>query len=342
MTGAPGISSPAVDRPTPPPQPDDGPGGADYPHARVIRHGPLWADGRERNNAYRYFVYEPADPVPASAPVVLFLHGWQAYRPDMYGAWMAHVARKGYVVVWSQYDRNLIGVWQWARNAMLTWIDALDRLATPGRGFRVRPERDEGGRVRTAIVGHSAGAYLAAILAAKAPGSAGCPVPAAIVALQPARKGWIPGADLSRIDPATKVLLVVGDADYISRFETAVAIWNDIAHISPANKAFLLVQSDDRGDPPLIANHYFPNCDGYRDTACIDARDYFVTFKLSVAALNCAFRGRDCAIAFGHGCPAQVDMGRWSDGVAVTPMICLDPSVDGSRLALRPRAAIRR
>jgi len=313
--------------PSPPKQPLGGPGGADYPHAGVARRGPFWPAGRERNNAFRYFIYEPTDPVLAQAPVVLFLHGWQAYRPDIYGAWMEHVARKGYVVVWVQYDHNVIGVWRWATNAMITWMDALSWLERRAPQSGVKPERDSAGHIKTAIVGHSVGAYLAVILAAKA---ACCrmdlPIPSTLVSIQPARRRWIPGADPSRIDARTKIVLVVGDADYVSRFDTAVAIWKGIGHIPAENKVFLLVQSDDRGVPPQIANHYFPNCDGYLDTAAVDARDYYVTFKLTVAALNCAFKSKDCEYAFRAGAE-QVDMGRWSDGVPVMPLINVDPAM---------------
>lgn len=322
--------------PSPPGQPASGPGGADYPHGQSLRSGPFWAGERRRNNALRYFIYEPADPAPRDAPVVLFLHGWQAYRPDMYGAWMRHMARKGYLVVWAQYDHNMIGVLWWRRNAAAAWRDALARLARPDA--RVAPERHPSGEIKTAMVGHSAGAYLSFMLAAQAAaGEAGFPRPAAIVAVEPGWRRWIPGADLSRIPPETKMLLVVGDADTISRFDTALTLWKYTPQVPRANKAFLLVRSDDRGQPAQIANHFFPNCDGYRDTADVDARDYYVTFRLSVAALNCVFRDRDCQIAFGNEGAGPVDMGSWSDGVPVTPMLNLDPERDAARLTLRPR-----
>src|SRR5262249_19842189 len=133
------------------------------------------------------------------------------------------------------------------------------------------------------------------------------------------------------------LLLVVGDADYISRFETAVEIWRQTSQIGAADKAFLLVRSDDHGWPQQIANHFFPDCDGYRDTAAVDARDFCVTFKLTVAALNCGFHGLDCASAFGHGSLEQVGMGSWSDGVPMKPMLNIDPLRDSSLLVLRPR-----
>lgn len=272
--------------------------------------------------------------------MVLFLHGWQAYRPDMYGAWMTHMARKGHLVVWAQYDHNVIGVLRWAANAAAAWQDALARLTRPDA--RVAAERHANGDVKTVFVGHSAGAYLGFVLTARAAsGAAAFAPPSAIVAIEPGWRRWIPGADLSRIPADTKMLLVVGDDDRISRFDTAVALWKRTPQVPLASKTFLLVQSDDRGEPRQLANHFFPNCDGYRDTAAVDARDYNVTFRLSVAVLNCVFRGNDCDVAFGSEGTGPVDMGAWSDGVPVKPMLRLDPDREATRLKLRPRSRTR-
>ena len=68
--------------PSAPPQPGTGPGGSHYPHAAVTRHGPYWANGHYRNANYEYVIYTPAKPAPEVAPVVLFIHGWLAYRID--------------------------------------------------------------------------------------------------------------------------------------------------------------------------------------------------------------------------------------------------------------------
>jgi hypothetical protein len=57
-----------------------------------------------------------------------------------------------------------------------------------------------------------------------------------------------------------------------------------------------------------------------------------VTYKLSVAALYCALNGKYCDYAFGngpqndYGATTQTDMGIWSDGTPVTPMLLVaDP-----------------
>ncbi len=232
------------------------------------------------------------------------------------------------MVVWVQYqDSFLTPSWLFARNAIITWKDALKRLET--EMFHVRPEKDSEGNYETAIVGHSAGGYLGAIIAAKAVKRwKEIPVPHALVAVEPGGSGVIPKARFEKIDPDTKVIIIVGDEDDIVCKSTAVSIWNEISQIPDENKEFLLVQSDYHGSPEQIANHYFPNTSGYKDTAAVDARDFYVTYKLSVGALECVFRDTDCEYALGNGSFEQVDMGQWSDGQPVNSLVWVeDPNV---------------
>ncbi|MBI4589323.1 MAG: alpha/beta fold hydrolase [Candidatus Rokubacteria bacterium] len=304
--------------PSPPAQPPTGPGGSNYSHTAIAINGPYWAEGHNRDNDYRYYIYEPAQPAPAAAPVVLFLHGWLAYTPITYMEWTNHIVRKGYIVVWVRYDAGLRPPWTFLDHAMVTWKDALQRLIT-WQGH-VQPARDSQGNIQTAIVGHSAGGYLATLLAARAAlPSNGLPQPHAVVPIEPGGFSAIPPENLAAIDPATKMVVVVGEEDTVVCTRTAVAIWNATPQL--LDRDFLLVQSDTRGSPAQIANHFFPTTTGKRDTAAVDARDFYVTFKLSVGALNCVFLGTDCQYAFGKGAPEQIDMGTWSDGIPVKPMI---------------------
>ena len=72
--------------PTPPPQPTEGPGGSAYIHARV-------ATTRLGAGTSEVYLFEPADPAPRSAPVVVFVHGWAGMDPNYYGSWLTHNIR---------------------------------------------------------------------------------------------------------------------------------------------------------------------------------------------------------------------------------------------------------
>ncbi len=150
------------------------------------------------------------------------------------------------------------------------------------------------------------------------------PVPYAIVAVEPGPLGIIPWGLFNHIAPSTRVVIAVGDEDDLICSSTAVRLWNKIFYIPDENKDFLLVLSDYHGFPKLVSNHYFPNTSGHGDESAVDARDFYVTFKLSVGALNCVFKGNQCEYAFGNGSEEQVYMGEWSDGQPVEPLVWID------------------
>ena len=317
------------DSPSPPPQPTVGPGGNEYVHGAVTTNGPYWAAGHSGNDNYLYYIYEPAQPTPVEAPAVFFLHGWKGTEPRSYGAWIEHIVKKGYVVVWGQYQAGSVTLpWLFPGYAISAWRDALERLNT--EPSHVRVEKDYKDSYKTAIVGHSAGGYLSVILAAMAGKTEnGIPRPYAVVAIEPGGLGIIPHSDFSQIDKDTYVIIVVGNNDDVVCKSTAVFVWNEIASIYENDKDFLLVRSDSHGSPTMIADHYFPTTLGFfQDAQGLDAFDFFVTFKLSVGALNCSFKRSDCEYALGHGSSEQVDMGKWSDGRPLAPMVWVeDPNL---------------
>jgi pimeloyl-ACP methyl ester carboxylesterase len=236
--------------------------------------------------------------------------------------WMEHLVQKGYIVVWGRYDAGLTLPSSFAQKALITWKDALLRIHLWGGRNHVKSWQ-RAGETFTAMVGHSAGGYLSAVLAAKAAEqNSGVPKPKAIVAIEPGGRKIIPGANFDLIPTETKFLIVLGDEDKVVCKSTGVYLWNVCGQVADDNKDFLVARSDQYGFPGQIADHKFPTTAGFR--ASIDARDFFITYKLTVAALNCAFGNMDCEIAFGNGSFSQLFMGRWSDGTLMKPMDWVD------------------
>lgn len=315
-------SSGWADLPSPPDQPQFGPGGSNYDHANMAISGPFYANGPGNIDNYEYYIYEPDDPMPKEAPVVFFLHGWMAYKPEIYMGWIEHITRKGYIVIWGRYDAGFTLPASFAAKAMITWKNALLRLHLWGGRNHVLPLQ-QAGETLTALVGHSAGGYLSAVLAANAAEqNSEVPIPKAIVAIEPGGEKILPGANFSLIPTDTKLLIVLGDEDKTVCESTGVYLWNICGQIADDNKDFLVVRSDQYGFPQQIADHKFPATEGFR--AGIDARDFYITYKLTVAALNCTFSNTDCEIAFGNGSFNQIFMGRWSDGTPMAPMDWVD------------------
>ena len=235
--------------PQPPPQPSSGPGGADYRHAKVVKK--VYGTGDEQ-----YWIFTPASPTPKSAPLIVFNHGWSATNPKFYGAWIDHIVRRGNIVIFPRYQADLrTPTKEFTPNAMKAVKEAIRRLRSTRT---VQPELD-----KFAIVGHSVGGILTANMAALAH-SWGFPEPKAILSVQPGNS-WkksqriaIPIEDLSQIPSTALLICVVGDTDRIVRDIDAKRIFYETPQISLTHKDFVILMSDNHGDPPLRGSHYAP------------------------------------------------------------------------------------
>ncbi|HZP66760.1 MAG TPA: alpha/beta hydrolase [Rudaea sp.] len=320
------VTGHAADAPHPPSQPMHGPGSAEYLHARV--------DARELPGGARGgWLFTPADPVPARAPVVVFCHGWGALEPKGYRAWIDHIVRRGNIVIWPNYQDSLrVRGEDFLPNAVAGVHAGLDELAS-GRE-RIAPDLE-----RVAVVGHSAGGLLSAELAVVA-AREHLPAFRAVMPVQPGdgsrdgrRRATIPSVDFAPMPASTLLLVVVGADDHFAYETLGLHIYDSAKQIPATNKNVLELETDVHGSPTLIANHFAPAApvDSHlpvRDHALfaefahagvVDALDWYGTWKLFDALSDAAFYGRERDVALGGG-PAQLSMGTWSDGVPVTPM----------------------
>lgn len=338
-----------VAAPSPPGQPVSGPGGSDTRFSSLTKRS--FGSG-----AASYWIFSPSTPIPPSAPVVVFLHGWSAMDPNIYGAWIEHIVRHdGAVVVYPEYQDSLTDPTPaFLPNVMLAVKDAFARLQSGEIG--IRPVKGQ-----IAFVGHSEGGLLSANLAAVAAAN-GIPEPAAIMCVEPG-KSWGPRIaatkveDLSRVPQSTLLLTVVGDRDMIARDTDAIKIFNQSTAVPAANKGYVIMQSDNHGLPPLTANHFAPvavmqivpeqsaaaggqdsrvgaqtgplrerlqsrsvNAGGSSGRRFVNAYGYCGIWKLFDALTDAAFYGTHRDYALGGG-PNMVNMGTWSDGVPVKPLL---------------------
>jgi acetyl esterase/lipase len=234
----------------PPGQPASGPGGKEAAHAEVVAtlHG---AGPRA------YWLFEPAKPMPAQAPLIVFNHGWGAMDPRTYQAWIDHIVERGDVVIYPLYQDSLATpVKDFTQNAIAATEDAIRLLETePGH---VKPQLD-----KFAIVGHSMGGAISANMAALGKRE-NLPSPSAVMCVEPgktwAKAAWaaIELADLSQIPAATLLLTVAGEDDRLARDVDAKRIFNEATSLPLANKDYVTLVSDDHGRPALKADHFAP------------------------------------------------------------------------------------
>ncbi len=108
--------------------------------------------GRGTGRGVEFLLVVRADRADSrAAPVLVFHHGWLAVNPGVYGAWIEHLCRRGFVVIFPRYHADwLTSPSDYLPNALAAVRDALDVLELGPN--RVRPDRE-----RFALIGHSAG-----------------------------------------------------------------------------------------------------------------------------------------------------------------------------------------
>ena len=243
-----------------------------------------------------FSLFEPRDPTPAKAPLVVFLPGWTVTNPDNYGAWLDRLVKTGHVVAMVFYmDSSSTPTPTYTANMMLGMQNALAELSRPGH---VQPDLS-----RFSIIGHSSGGLEAVNYAIEA-ADYGLPPAGLLFGLNPGTSQvtqqwrWLPcltyryGSlpilpqtvlntepnwgqdteaqrwsscmmlrDVTRIPPTTHLVMVGGDRDVFARNEDALRILEGAAQVPAQQRAFYCMTTEPRSaqDQLALANHYFPS-----------------------------------------------------------------------------------
>lgn len=294
----------------------------EYPHKSVSRQ-------EFGSGATSYWLFEPADPKPDSAPVVVFNHGWLAVNPGAYGAWIDHLVRSGHIVIYPRYQTDLATLpSDFLTNALTAIHDAFDVLETSPK--HIHPDR-----TRFALIGHSAGGNLSAQIAAVAHEHK-LPVPRAVVAMMPGQVQSIRGPSLAEIPSTTLLVVTAAEDDLIVGDARARQIFAGASAIPTSRKKFVLYLSDLHGSPKLIADHLAPTAafpgfdtgDGVlselqMNRAQLNAFDYAGFWRLADITLSAGFSGKTLDEATNRG-ESFRHLGYWSDGRVVARPIVSD------------------
>ncbi|TET34356.1 MAG: alpha/beta hydrolase [Planctomycetota bacterium] len=282
---------------TPPVQPKSGPGSSEYAHGSVTKshHG---------TGGTRYWLFEPADPKPKSAPVVIFNHGWGAMNPRSYLEWIKHIVRRGSVVIYPRYQNSIFTrARHFTPNAISAIKSAIAKLKKAGH---VSPQLDN-----VCALGHSMGGVLTANIAALAERE-NLPKIRAMMCVEPG--GPVSSLeDYARIPSDTLMLLVVGADDRMVGNRIAKKIFFGATQVSLENKDFITVHTDEHGEPPLVAGHFAPLAGSFFRP---DALDWYGFWKWFDALSDFAVKGRNRAYGL-DGTGKQRHLGTWSDGTDV-------------------------
>ncbi len=238
------LSDGAVAAP-PPGQPADGPGGVGDRSATIVKRG------LGRASAATFAFYK-SGPAPAEGrPVAILLHAWGAPNPQPYGGWIDHLARNGYLVLFPRFQEiNRTRPSDASAIAERLLKAAFADLATDPDA---KPDLK-----KVAVIGHLAGAPVAANVAADA-AEQGLPIPRLVFAVMPggiasdARARGIVLHDLSRIAPETLVVTMIGDRDARAADLAARRLLRESSGVPHERKLMMRALSDDHGFPALTA-----------------------------------------------------------------------------------------
>jgi dienelactone hydrolase len=329
---------------TPPKQPEKGPGGAGYKFAEVTKRGIGTVSAGT-------FVFYGAESSAEPRPVAVLLHSWGAVNSALYGGFIDHLARSGYLVLFPRFQEvNRTRPVEATANAA-TLIDAsLKALAQDGD---VKPDL-----ARVAFIGHLAGVPMALNLAATHR-ETGLPKPGLIFGFMPGgiaadeKARGIVLSDLSQVDAGSLLVLMNGDREQRPADRSVRVIFEKTTGIPASRKLFVRAASDDHGFPAISATLASPaspkpaydakaikladdppkdpkerskwrwsadmSLSGEQtiltaqmETNPTDALDYLAYWKTFDLAAQAAFGNGDATTL--RRDPRTIDMSQWSDG----------------------------
>ncbi len=294
-----------------PEQPEFGFDPSDYPHRSVA----VTVYGEERSGR-RFWIFEPDAPRPVSAPLIVFNHGWMNKTPRKHRAWIEHLVRRGNIVVYPRFQEGTFGdPAYYLPNTLYAIGEAVRILET--ESFRVKPDKR-----RVACVGYSIGGLLNMSQAATAK-QAGLPQPRAVFNAAPGNTWIFPMEDPADIPADVLMVNVYGDADVFVGDTDAVKFMTETPQIPAERKWLVELPSDYHSFPPLIADHnallgvHQRSGDPIGRTFPVNAHDYGL-WRMCDALLEAAFENKPFDIR------PLLDLGRWSDGKPVKPLILID------------------
>lgn len=301
-----------------PSQPTKGPGGSTYAHAD-------WRVSSGGTGSDAWFVFEPIDPKPASAPLAIVMHGYYEFQGynQMY-EFIRHTVRKGNIVIYPRWQTDIavpcpgpFDIEPCIASSLNGIQGALAYLAESAD--RVQPQLD-----RTSYFGFSFGGILTANLTNRYT-ALGLPKPR-VIFLEDPHDGGFTGAGEPALDdslagiPRTVKLQCHASADGViadpaQASSSCNAVFPLLKHIPRKNKDLVLTHTDTHGTPGLSSAHGV--CAAYPGTA--NAYDWNFCWKVWDALQSCAEHRKDCGYALGKTRKHR-SMGQWSDGVPIIPL----------------------
>ncbi len=247
-----------------------------------------------------------------TAPGVILLHGYLSTNPILYQGLINHILKQGVIVLFPQYQKSGLSPVIFDLDLTVQLQRAIDSVAFALDDISELVESDN-----IILFGHSTGALFGLCWTA----SNGPEVKQMIIA-HPCLDftTWLPESTTNEMTfpdhvamiPVTTVPVVIlwGDQDNIyATWPEQVETFSLLTNVG--SKALYVAQSDSHSLPALVADHTAP-VSFWEDDIQNDSLDYRYYFAVIDAALD-----SQVSIEF--------DMGKWSDGVSLNPILDCTP-----------------
>ncbi len=261
----------------------------------------------------------------SKAPVVVFLHGFKLVRPDFYMDLITHLTRQGYIVIypWYNVESILLSLFDTDQNVFMR--RAIDNTK---RGLSLVGSKAD--LTDVTVFGHSLGGLLASCWI----GSGGIK-PKAILMANPSTdpSQGIPEfiRQFIRINPidwknlAKRVdvpaLILTGDQDTLAPPYQALDLYAHLTN-APARSVYCL-RTDDHGEPAIVGNHNMALTGNWLIPESLMNTVFGGAGKVDTADWRFVWAALDAVL--GNRTELNFDMGNWSDGTPVKPVVRLAP-----------------
>lgn len=272
-----------------------------------------------------YYLFLPEAPRPDSAEVILFVHGYGAINPMLFGKWITHLVRQGNIVIYPRYQHNLFQpkVTKFSENAAEGIRAAIIYLQEESP---VKP-------ILTNLVmfGHSYGGVIASNLTVDYE-LYELLQPKGLMIAAPGTAKLTAGMRENYLDfPSnTKLIIITNKNDQTVGDFFGLKLNKEA--ITTKEKVYITQYEEAHGRPIITAGHNAVQCiDEVYDSginnytarhskrvSTFDALDYNGYWKIFDQLINCVRHGKDCDVM--DPTPRTLDMGEWSDGMPINSM----------------------
>lgn len=315
----------AVSQPT---QQHAGPGGSDVPHGG-------WRVSAGGTGSDAWYVFEPARPRPAKAPLAVITHGYYEFEgyPVLYEL-IRHTVLTGHVVIYPRWQTDVAVPCPGPFDIEPCMASEVAGIRGALAFLKAKRSRVQPDLLQTSYFGFSFGGIITANLANRY-ASLHLPKPRAVF-LDDLHDGGLVSFDESALDdrlagiPSSTLFQCHSGADGVisgvgidpanragglSSPGGCNSVFPKLVTVPERNKDLVLTTTDRHGTPELSSAHGV--CAGGRGQA--NAYDWNFCWKVWDALQSCAYERRDCRYALGDT-PQHRSNGRWSDGVPVAPL----------------------